>query len=155
MAFTGGCVCNQVRYEIKVEPLFVHACHCSDCQRYSGSAFVILLGVATADFRIEGELSTVTNPTPSGAGYDAHYCPQCATVIWSKYHFVELPIIAVRGGTLDDPNLAPPAYHIFTRSRQRWVELPKEAPAFDEWLEPAEVWSAETLKKIEEMATGQ
>ncbi len=154
MALRGGCICNRVRYEINDEPLFVHACHCADCQRLSGSAFVVLLGVAESDFAIEGEISTVTNPTPSGAGYDANFCSRCATIIWNKYHFADLPIIAVRGGTLDDPALAPPAYHIFTRSKQPWFELPQNAPAFDGWLEASEVWSAETLKKMEEMAAG-
>lgn len=152
MALTGGCMCGDVRYEIKEDPLFVHACHCSDCQRFSGSAFVILLGVAKADIEVKGELSTVTNPTPSGAGYDAKLCPNCATVIYNKYHFVDLPIVAVRGGTLDDPTLAPPSYHIFTQSKQPWLELPKNAKTFDGWLEPGEVWSAETLKKMDEMA---
>ena len=155
MVLIGGCICGQVRYEIKDGPLFVHACHCSDCQRYSGSAFVVLLGVAKADFEVEGEVSTVTNPTPSGAGYDANLCPKCATVIWSKYHFVDLPIVAVRGGTLDDPTLAPPSYHIFTRSKQPWLELPNGASTFDGWLEPTKVWSAATLKKMDEMANGK
>ncbi len=154
MALIGSCICGEVHYEIRDQPLFVHACHCADCQRYSGSAFVILLGVAEADFEIEGNISTVTNPTPSGSGYDAHACSKCATVIWNKYHFVELPIIAVRGGTLNDPTLAPPTYHIFTRSKQPWFELPDDAIAFDGWLDSSQVWSPETLKKMEEMAKG-
>ncbi|MFT4585254.1 MAG: hypothetical protein ACI915_004516 [Gammaproteobacteria bacterium] len=154
MALIGGCMCGQVRYEIKDEPLFVHACHCADCQRFSGSAFVILLGVAKADFELEGEVSTVTYPAPSAAGYDANLCPKCATVIWSKYHFVDLPIIAVRGATLVDPTLAPPSHHIFRRSKQPWLELPNGARALDGWLEPGEVWSTATLKKMGEMAKG-
>jgi hypothetical protein len=154
MTLAGGCVCNGVRYEIKDDPLFVHACHCTACQRSTGSAFVVNLGVAKADFSIEGETLTVTNPTPSGSGYDAHFCPNCATVIWSKYHFIDVPLIAVRGGTLDDPNLAPPTYHVFTGSKQPWVILPNDALAFDGWLEPSEVWSKTTLKKLEDMARG-
>ena len=152
MNLSGGCVCGQVRYELKDGPLFVHACHCTDCQRSTGSAFVVNLGVDKSDFVIEGKTSTVTNPTPSGFGYDAHFCPNYATIIWSKYHFIEVPIIAVRGGTLDDPNSAPPTYHVYTRSKQSWVVLPDDTPVFDEWLEPAKVWSKEALEKMEEMA---
>ncbi|MFT4581434.1 MAG: hypothetical protein ACI915_000166 [Gammaproteobacteria bacterium] len=152
MNLSGGCICGKVRYEIKDGPLFVHACHCSDCQRFSGSAFVVLLGVAKADIDVLGDTSSVTNPTPSRSGYDAHYCASCATVIWSKYHFVDLPLIAVRGGTLDDPKLAPPAYHIFVKSKQPWVVLPSGTPVFEGWLESEEVWSKTTLKKMEEMA---
>ncbi|MFT4560575.1 MAG: hypothetical protein ACI9BW_000309 [Gammaproteobacteria bacterium] len=154
MKLSGGCVCGQVRYELKDGPLFVHACHCSDCQRATGSAFVVNLGVASSDFVIEGKTSTVTNPTPSGSGYDAHFCPNCATVLWSKYHFIDLPILALRGGTLDDPNLAPPTYHVHTRRKQSWVVLPNDTQIFDEWFEPAEVWSKEALTKIENMVGG-
>lgn len=151
MKLSGGCMCGNVRYEIKDGPLFVHACHCTDCQRLSGSAFVVLLGVAKADFEVKGNLSTVTNPTPSGAGYDASLCTNCATIIWSKYHFVDLPLIAVRGGTLDDATLAPPAYHIFTKSKQPWFELPTGVKAFEGWLEPSEAWSPSTLQKLDAM----
>ncbi|MEM7469395.1 MAG: GFA family protein, partial [Pseudomonadota bacterium] len=68
----------------------------------------MLFGIERDNFEVEGKIAKVTNPTPSGAGYDAHMCSQCATVIWSKYHFVEVSVIAVRAGTLDDPSLAPP-----------------------------------------------
>mgnify|MGYP000135376082 CR=1 FL=1 len=152
MNLTGGCICSAVRYELNEAPLFVHACHCSDCQRFSGSAFVVLLGVEKAVFNLTGTTEKVTNATPSGAGYDAHFCPNCSTIIWSKYHFVEAPLIAVRGGTLDEPGLAPPDYHIFTQSKQPWVILPEGMPAFDGWLEPEEAWSPETLKRMAELA---
>ena len=152
MSLSGGCVCGAVRYEITAGPLFVRACPCLDCQRFSGSAFVVLLGVEKSALHVDGSLTKVSDPTPSGAGYDAHVCPNCATIIWSKYHFVELPIVAVRGGTLDDPSLAPPDYHIFTRTKQTWFELPGYAKAFEGWLEPSEAWSAETLKRVEELA---
>lgn len=152
MQLAGGCICGEVRYTIGQAPLFAHACHCKDCQRYSGSAFVVLLGVAKADFELEGELTTVTNPTPSGAGYDANLCQKCATVIWQKYHFVDLPVIAVRGGSLDEPSLAPPTYHIFTDSKQPWLELPQGDKSFPGWLDPNEAWSAETLQRMEELA---
>lgn len=154
MALSGGCICGAVRFEIADKPLFVHACHCADCQRFSGSAFVVLLGVEKAKLSVEGTVTKVTNPTSSGAGYDAYGCPQCLTIVWSKYHFVELPLVAVRGGTLDDPGLAPPAYHIFTRAKQSWFELPAGAKAFAGWLDPAEAWSPDTLKRLEELAEG-
>ena len=152
MQLHGGCICTNVRYTINQEPLFVHACHCSDCQRYSGSAFVVLVGTAKDDFEVDGELTKVTNPTPSGSGYDANLCPKCATVIWQKYHFVDLPIIVVRGGTLDDPALAPPTYHIFTDSKQPWLELSDSEKTFPGWMEANEVWSPKTLQRMKEMA---
>lgn len=152
MSLTGGCICGQVRYELNDEPLFVHACHCTDCQRFSGSAFVVLMGVEKARLSVTGETSSVSNPTPSGSGYDAHFCSNCATIIWNKYHFVELPLVALRAGTLDDPFAVAPAYHIFTQSKQPWVSIPNDTPAFEGWLEPGEAWTPATIARLEAMA---
>lgn len=154
MSLHGGCMCGTVRYEISAPPLFVHACHCRDCQRFSGSAFVVLMGVPLDTFALTGEVTRVTNPTPSGAGYDAYQCPRCATLIWNKYHFVGAPLLAVRGGTLDDPSQAPPAYHIFTRSKQPWLTLPAEAIRFDGWLDPATAWPPATIERLRALGLG-
>jgi hypothetical protein len=37
----GRCACGAVRYRLVSEPMFVHCCHCQDCQRETGSAFVL------------------------------------------------------------------------------------------------------------------
>ena len=60
MALVGGCACGQVRYQINDDPLFTYACHCTDCQRTTGSAFVIHSTVAKVDFEIEGETQAAT-----------------------------------------------------------------------------------------------
>jgi hypothetical protein len=38
---TGGCACGSIRYQLLDKPMFVHCCHCDDCQRLTGSAFVL------------------------------------------------------------------------------------------------------------------
>ncbi|MEM7468517.1 MAG: GFA family protein [Pseudomonadota bacterium] len=95
--------------------------HSTECQNFSGSAFIVLIGIDTRAFKVWGAINTVANPTPSGAGYDANFRPNCATVIWAKYHFVPRDLIALRGSTLDDPNLAPPTYHIYPRKQAALV----------------------------------
>ena len=57
---SGGCACRQVRYKVVGEPLFTHACHCSDCQRTTGSAFVLHTVIAKDDLEIEGETKATT-----------------------------------------------------------------------------------------------
>ncbi|NNL18586.1 MAG: aldehyde-activating protein, partial [Boseongicola sp.] len=37
----GGCTCGHVRYRVSSEPMIVHCCHCTWCQRQSGSAFAV------------------------------------------------------------------------------------------------------------------
>ncbi len=125
MALTGGCACGQVRYRINDEPLYTYACHCTDCQRTTGSAFVVHSTVAKEDFEIEGETRAAILPTSSGAGYDLHFCTNCGTYVWCIYHVRSDPVLIVRSGTLDDAAKLRPQAHIFTRSMQPWFILPK------------------------------
>jgi len=147
MALTGGCACGRVRYQINDRPMFTHACHCVDCQRTTGSAFVVHMVIAKDDLEIEGETRAATLPTGSGAGCDFHFCPECGTYIWGRYHFNKVPAIAVRAGTLDDTSIVRPEAHIFTRSKQSWLALPEDAPVFEAAYDRGEVWPPDSLEK--------
>ena len=48
VSLTGGCACGGLRYRLAAPPMFVHCCHCIDCQRQTGSAFVINALIETA-----------------------------------------------------------------------------------------------------------
>ena len=148
---TGRCSCGGVTYRISQDALFTLACHCRDCQRSTGSAFVIHLVVAERDFEISGTTNQSTLPTGSGGGREIHYCSECATSIWCRYFYHKVAVIAVRGGTLDDTNAIRPQAHIFTRSKQSWVEIPKNVPAYEEMLVRSEVWSQESIDKYESL----
>jgi hypothetical protein len=143
----GRCACGAVRYHHTSAPMFIHCCHCLDCQRQTGSAFV-LNAIIEAD-RIEldaGEPKPVTVPTDSGRPHDIYRCPGCQTAMWSdygrrpNYRFVRI-------GTLDDPAALPPDVHIFTRSKQPWVSLPPGARAFEVFYELEQEWPAESLAR--------
>ena len=151
LALVGGCACGQVRYQINDDPLFTYACHCTDCQRTTGSAFVVHSTVAKVDFEIEGETQAARLPTGSGAGYDLHFCPKCGTFVWCIYHVRSDPVLIVRTGTLDDTAKLRPQAHIFTRSMQTWFTLPEDVPSFPEAFDRGVVWPTESLKKLNEL----
>ena len=150
MELTGGCACGSARYKLKTAPMFVHACHCTDCQRATGSAFLINMIIHSDDLVIEGPISKATLETSTGAGRDVHYCSECATNLWTKYHFIDLPLLAVSSGTLDTPNNIKPLAHMFTRSKQPWMVLDNETPQFPEEYDPAELWPEEGLRRLQE-----
>jgi hypothetical protein len=106
------------------EPMFVHCCHCRDCQRQTGSAFVLNALIETDRISVlSGHPEAVAVPTESGHPHDIHRCPDCRIALWSDYG--RRPKLRfVRVGTLDDPTLLPPDVHIFTRSKLPWVRLP-------------------------------
>ena len=67
----GGCTCGAVRYRLKARPLFVHCCHCTWCQRESGSAFAVNAFIEASQVELlKGKLTQTTLPSASGKGSD-------------------------------------------------------------------------------------
>jgi hypothetical protein len=145
--FEGGCACGEVRYRLKSRPMFVHCCHCRDCQRQTGSAFVInaLIETDRVD-KIKGWTDAVQVPTDSGRPHVIHRCPACKIAVWSHYGGVE-KLTFVRVGTLDDPSALTPDVHIYTRSKVPWVALPAGVPAFEAYYDSKKVWPQESLER--------
>jgi hypothetical protein len=144
----GGCACGEIRYRLTSEPLFVHCCHCLNCQRQTGSAFVINLLIETD--RVEllaGEPEPVKVPRSGGKNQVIWRCPTCQIALYSKYTSPRLRF--VRAGTLDDPSRYEPDVHIFTRSKLPWVTLPESVPAFNVYYDTKKLWPAASLERLE------
>lgn len=149
MNLEGGCACGTIRYKLTTNPLIVHACHCRDCQRLTGSAFVINLWIekkfveagsaVPKSFRLSGG---------SGKDHDVFFCGTCGTYLWSRYHGAPGDFVFVRAGTLDNPETVRPDVHIFTRSKLPWLNLPQGVPAFESFYKIDEVWSAESKERL-------
>ena len=127
--YGGGCSCGAVRFRLTAQPMFVHCCHCRDCQKQTGSAFAINALIETD--RIEllaGAPEAVSMPTDSGRPHDIYRCPHCKVAVWSDYG--RRPYLRfVRVGALDAPAAITPDVHIYTRSKLPWVALPANVPA--------------------------
>src|SRR3954465_14675267 len=100
----GGCACGAVRYRMEKPPLVAHACHCSQCQTLSGSAFA-LNAVIEADrvILLAGEPEPVPVTGPSGKPPSIPRCPRCKVALWSHYPQAGERIAFVRAITLDEP----------------------------------------------------
>jgi hypothetical protein len=145
--FEGGCACGSVRYRLASAPLFVNCCHCRECQRQTGSAFVINALIETDRVQIlSGATQAVGVPTESGGPHVIHRCPTCWTALWS--HYASGPKIAfVRVGTLDCPEALAPDVHIFVRTKLPFVVLPQGVPAFDAYFDIETLWPAASLER--------
>jgi len=144
----GGCSCGAVRYRLTSDPLFTHCCHCLNCQRQTGSAFVINL-LIEAD-RVEllaGEPQPVDAPRDDGSVQRIYRCPTCQVAVFSEYGRPEVRF--VRGGTLDQPSGITPDVHIYTRSKLSWLTLPEAAPAFEEYYDTRALWPAASLVRLQ------
>jgi hypothetical protein len=143
----GGCACGAVRYRLGSEPMFVHCCHCLDCQRQTGSAFVLNALIETSRVTLEsGATRRVGVPTDSGEPHDIHRCPECGTAVWSHYGGRD-SLCFVRVGTLDDPAVLRPDVHIYTRTKLPWIALPPDTPAFESYYSSSKLWPAESLSR--------
>jgi len=144
----GGCACGEVRYRLTSEPLFVHCCHCLNCQRQTGSAFVINVLIETD--RVEllaGEPEPVSVPRSGGKKQKVWRCRTCQTAVYSQYTSPRVRF--VRAGTLDDPASVAPDVHIYTRSKLPWVTLPESVPAYAVYYDTEKLWPAASLERVE------
>ena len=148
----GGCDCRAVRYRMETPPLFVNCCHCRWCQRESGTAFALNAMIEADRVTSLGvEPEQVDTPSASGSGQKIARCPKCRIALWSNYAGAGPVVRFVRVGTLDNPDLLPPDIHIFTESKQPWVQLPAGTPAMPEYYDREKYWPAESLARRQKM----
>ena len=146
-ALEGGCACGAVRYRLTSDPMFVHCCHCRDCQRQMGSAFALNALIESDRMTMfSGAPESVPVPTDSGRPHEIFRCPKCLTAIWSDYGRRGV-LRFLRVGTLDDPSALPPDVHIYIRSKLPWVTLPAGVPAFEAYYETSKLWPAASLAR--------
>lgn len=139
---TGGCVCGAVRYILREGMrLKPYACHCTDCQSRSGSAFTLNMLFAEQDITIEGELDFGEYVQPSGARTKIYGCPKCRTRIYAV-NDNRVGMGGLRCGTLDNSAQIVPAAHIWIGSKQPWIGLPDEAKTMEKQPLETQDWIA-------------
>ena len=122
----GGCGCEQVRYHINTpRPPVVYACHCTECQTQSGSAFALQMPVFEGLLSVIGELVSGERTQPSGAIGTIFSCSECLVRIYSKNN-TRPGMVTVRAGTLDNSKHIVPKFHLWTLSKQAWVTIPDD-----------------------------
>jgi hypothetical protein len=131
LPLTGGCPCGGIRYRIDALPLLLYACHCTNCQRQSGSAFAVNMPVATQAFHIvQGTPKAWRHLSPSGVDVVSWFCGDCGGRINGE-RGGRPESTNVRAGSLDDTSWLVPVAHFFMRSAQRWVSPPDGAACFE------------------------
>jgi hypothetical protein len=151
-ARTGGCACGAVRYRLNSEPLFVHCCHCLNCQRQTGGAFVVNLLIESR--RVEllaAEPQPIDVPRDEGSWQRIYRCTACQVALFSEYGRED--IWFVRGGTLDHPTIVAPDVHIYTRSKVAWLTLPESTRNFEAFYDVKAVWPPASLERLRALTT--
>jgi hypothetical protein len=146
----GSCNCQSVQYTITDAPLFTHLCHCTKCQKRTGSAFVLNIMVFVNDIALTSAApESYTTITDSGSELTTFACSSCRDILYHTHpEFARIVMIA--GGTVDDPGWIKPQAHIFVRSKQPWLELSNDIPAYLEMYQLEDTWPQASLAKLAE-----
>jgi hypothetical protein len=142
----GGCACGEQRYRLTSSPMFVHCCHCLNCQRQTGTAFVLNMLIEASRVELLGGTPTAVAVPREHGLHRIVRCPECQVAVWSEYGG-RSEVLFVRAGTLDDPATVSPDVHIYTRSKLPWITLPAAVPAFEEYYETAKLWPPDSLAR--------
>lgn len=130
-AIIGGCLCGGVRYHSSEEPKMTAVCHCSHCQKQTGTAFSVLVCVSAESIHYyeQASLAEYTDSGESGAAVHRHFCNHCGSPILSLPD--SMPGMAfIKAGTLDDTSWLKPTAHVWCSSAQPWVNIPTDAVQF-------------------------
>ena len=124
----GGCQCGKVRYRVTGAPLTLYACHCTECQKQSASAFGLSLWVKRSDLEIlSGEPKYWERSADSGNTTLCAFCPVCgSTVYWQSESFGDVIVVAV--GAFADPQFPSPQIAVWEETRHAWFALPADVP---------------------------
>ena len=128
--YTGNCLCGKVQFEIQGELEGIQICHCSQCRKAQGSAFVTNIPVDESKFNfVSGEPEL--NSFESSPGKQRVFCSNCGSPILSKT--IKLPgVVRVRAGTLNGELNTKPICHIYYGSKANWLSLNDDITKFKE-----------------------
>ena len=126
----GGCLCGAVRYEAEGQPLVVAHCHCSDCQRGSGSGHSTGAMFPVDQFRLTGHVAEYKLKSDNGNEVTRVFCPTCGSSILGR-NTAMMGFLTITLGTLDDSSEFEPKVAIFARNRKPWDAMDERLPTFE------------------------
>ncbi len=127
----GGCQCGAVRYRVEGDPVSVGICHCTQCQRQSGSAFGMSFIVPKEAFQLSsGRLKTFTRTSDSGRPVVCAFCPECGTRIYHETRWLD-GVLNIKPGTFDDTSFLRPTGQVWTAKKQGWLDISSAIRAFE------------------------
>ncbi len=143
--FSGSCQCGGVVYTVSDNPLLTYACHCTECQKRTGSAFSMGMIIASGSFEVEGELSSWARTSDLGHENVRYSCKKCGNILYGIGSTLS-GFIKLQPGTLNSTKGVSPDVHFWSASAQSWFSFPSDVPIFDK--QPGD--TAEVLAAIQQ-----
>jgi len=133
--------------------MVVHACHCTRCQKRTGSPLAVNLWIEDSRVKLlAGEPTKQGESTDERGNRSSSWgCPSCGYALWTVYHAAPPGSLFVRAGSLDDPSAFQPDVHIFTRSKLPWISVPEDVPSFETYYDFKEIWPPESQQRFRKL----
>lgn len=117
---SGGCLCGAIRYSAETDPAFTAVCHCRNCQKQTGTASSVIVGLPAGSLSISGPIKTFRDTGDSGKAVYRRCCSACGSPIVNGVE--AMPALTfLKAGTLGDPRWLKPVMEIYCDSPQPWV----------------------------------
>ena len=122
-AHTGSCLCGAVSYAFDTEPVAAVHCHCTDCQKATGSGFATVFGLSMDDVALDGvsKLKYFTIKAPSGNSVSRAFCGECGSPMFTEAEN-NPGMLWIKAGSLDDSDWLAPTDACWTGSARSWAE---------------------------------
>jgi len=139
----GGCRCGRVRYRASLEPMpKAYACHCLDCQTWSGSAFSVQVLLREDQLEVTGEPALFELTSADGQRISRQRaCPVCFTRVYNT-NSARPGMAALRAGTLDRSDELILVAHIWTKRKLDGIDIPEGVASWEEGAEPGAFMAA-------------
>jgi hypothetical protein len=123
------CHCGKLTIACSGEPSKISLCHCSDCQRRTGSLFSVAAFYPRAAVEPRtGRATTFRRSSASGFDVTFHFCPECGSSLW--WEADRLPdLVAVAAGSFADPGFPMPEQAVWAEAKHHWLQLPADLPS--------------------------
>ncbi|MCD2175403.1 GFA family protein [Rhizobium sp. C4] len=132
MQIDGQCHCGRVTYEAEIEPDEVGLCHCTDCQRLTGSAFRVTASTPASRFRLTGNSpKRYEKRADNGALRLQFFCGDCGSPIYTTGEGPDADMIGIRWGSINQRNDLKPASQFWCRSAVGWLGEISHLPGHD------------------------
>ncbi len=127
MNYDGGCCCGTLRYVSRLPPLECGYCHCVICQKTSAAPALVFASFPINEFRYTKGAPAIY---PSSEHGNREFCSLCGTQIAFR-EAAEAETVDVNVGSLDDPLMVSPEYHIWCQSRVSWFQTADNLPEYE------------------------
>jgi hypothetical protein len=133
--FEGGCSCGKVRYSGEAEPIFAGVCHCTSCQKTTGTSYSVVVAFPAPAVKMTGDVKVYDSKGDSGQGTHSIFCPNCGSPVTGTADLMQ-GVVMIRAGTLDDSSWLKPTMEIYCDSKMPWVSLGGELKSFPKMPTP-------------------